>query len=493
MNRPDARAVATAVLAAKQRVKMGPIAYARLWHVPPSEAGSSSQRDAVRAMLTADPDVLYAFMLGGHRAGKSDAGAQMDVALALGSAHPWVQAWLEGNGLPLDCIPPEPSTVWCVSPDSNDSIRFVRPKLARYLGASAEWKNREGNGEAKATIETERGVATWWFKSVDQHRDGFQGDAVRAVSFDEEPLDYDVVEESSYRVVDLHGRLYFRMTPLYGWTRLLGERVRNPQSDTVVRYISGVDNPHVDQHALRRAHASTSSHLKSARMHGRITSAEGLVYPMFDRAKHLVRAHAVDAKWRRFLSIDFGTRNPASWHEYALDSKDNVLHVTREHFVAGLTIKQHVAVFTGIDVDDPELTSKARRYFAQRNYEVAVADPEDKQARMQLEDEYGLETTAANKDIRAGIDAMSERLALDANGNPGMLVHDCCSHFVEEIEGYRWPKSTLSSSGDREQPVKRDDHAMDDARYLCLYLKTHDARDEYAVASPLGVGESYWR
>lgn len=441
-----------------------PLTLAKLWHSP-----RTSQREAVKAMLTPDKAVLFAFLLGGNRAGKSDAGAQMDVALGLGSAHPWTRAWMNLNGIPAGLIPPGPDVVWCVSGDSNDSIRYVRPKIAKYLGPSAQWKNREGQGEAKATIETPLGPATWWFKGVDQGRDGFQGDAVRAVSFDEEPLDYEVVDECIMRVTDKAGRLHFRMTPLYGYTRLLSEHVRELRPDTIVRNISGEDNPHLDQDSLRRSLAATSAHMRDARAFGRITTAEGLVYA-FDRATYVVPAFEPPALWPRYLSIDFGTRNPACWLWGAMDPKDSVLHVYREHYQSGWTIGQHWEAMKGyVEADRPE----------------AVADPEDLDARMQLA-ELGLDTLAADKAIRGGIDAVSSRLA-----SGGLLVHDCCLNLVREFEGYRWPKSRPGAMNDgTEQPVKKDDHAMDALRYLCKHLDDADV-------GPLSFGgptaPSYWR
>lgn len=455
-----------------------PLSVARLWH-----SARTSQREAVRQCLTPDPMILFAFLLGGNRAGKSDAGAQMDVALGLGSAHPWTRSWLNLNRLPLYCIPPEPHTVWCVSGDSNDSIRYVRPKLAKYLGPSAQWKNREGQGEAKATIETEHGTATWWFKSVDQGRDGFQGDAPRAIGFDEEPLDWEVVEECIMRVVDEAGRLHFRMTPLYGWTRLMHERVREVRPDTVVCRISGEDNPHLDQFALARSLAATSESLRRARAFGEITTTEGLVYQL-DRERHVVKAFEPPKDWPRYLSIDFGTRNPACWLFGAVDPKDDVLHFHREHHRAGLTLAQHVREVTGFDPTDPSQLPALREWFGQ--FSGAVADPEDLDARMQLE-EWGLETTPANKAIRHGIDVVTTRM-----NTGGVRYHDSCPNLIREKEGYRWPKAKAGAVNDgTETPVKKDDHAVDAERYLCVYL------DDNASTGPLAIGgataPSYWR
>jgi phage terminase large subunit-like protein len=425
-----------------------PLMFSALWHSP-----RTSQSESIKAMLA--PGLLFAFLLGGHRSGKTTGGFQMLVAYGLGREHPWVQAWCLLNGVDPMVIPSGPGTIWVVSGDSNDSRRIARPKTGQFLGTSARWRNKDGNGEAEAIIETELGIARWVFKSVDQGRDGFQGDSVRAVAFDEEPLDYEVVEESMFRVVDQAGRIFLFMTPIYGWTRLLAERVREVRSDTVVRRISGPDNPHVDQHALGMALSATSSHLKDARAHGHVTSAEGLVYP-FDRALHVVPSFDPPRAWSRYLSIDFGVRNLAAWMYGALDPKDDVLHIFREHFQAGMTVGQH--------------WEENKAWVKGDHLKRAIADPEDLNARMELE-AFGLKTLEADKNIRGGIDAVSARLATNAVGRPSILVHDCCVNLIREFEAYRWPKQRPGALSDpKDAPVKKDDHALDAVRYLCKHL-----------------------
>ena len=65
---------------------------------------------------------------------------------------------------------------------------------------------------------------------------------------------------------------------------------------------------------------------------------------------------------------------------------------------------------------------------------------------------------------------MAERLAPDANGNPHLLVHDCCRHLINEMEGYVW-NVTRSKADGPDVPLKRNDHAMDALRYICFRLQ----------------------
>ena len=83
----------------------------------------------------------------------------------------------------------------------------------------------------------------------------------------------------------------------------------------------------------------------------------------------------------------------------------------------------------------------------------------------------GIDTRAARKDIRPGINAVASRLALDAQGYPHLVVHDTAANrpFVREIEGYVWaPRTGAKDSPDL--PLKANDHAIDAARYAVFNL-----------------------
>lgn len=420
-----------------------PLAHAILWD---RDHPRTSQRRAVVASL--QPGILYAFIMGGNRSGKSDAGAQIDVAMALGREHPDVQAWCRNNGINHMLIPSGPGTVWACALDSGDSNRYVRPKVARYLPAGSKWKNREGPGEAEVKLPNGGRVV---FKNVDQGRDGFQGDSVRMVRFDEEPTDYAVVGEALMRVVDQRGRVLFTMTPLMGWTRLLRENVEQPKPNVSVVSIYGEDNPHVDTDFLMAALSKFGEHEQAARRRGEVTVLDGVIYP-FDPAVHLVDPFPIPPEWPKWQAIDFGTRNPFCCLWFAKDPSDDVVHVYDEHYQPGWTIGQHAAAL------------KAKGLHGQ-----TAADPEDLGARMELEQDHGIATVAANKAVRDGINAVCERMGLDARRRTHLVFHrGMTPNLQREIVSYRWAPTTGQKDG-AEQPLKANDHACDALRYGVMH------------------------
>lgn len=441
-----------------------PLAFAKLWH-----SEGTSQRDTVRALL--GPDIWQSFILGGNRSGKSEGGAMLDVAFAMGRDHPDVQRWAKLNGLDVSIIQRGPGMVYNGAPDSNDSRRFVRPKVQKFCPEGTKYRNWAGTGEAEATLPNGGKIVC---KSVDQGRDGWQGDACHWIRFDEEPSDAAVVGEARMRLVDYSGRLCFTMTPLNGWTQLLTEHVETPTPDTLVRWLHGEDNPHIPREMLLRVLAKYGAHEQAARRRGEIVALEGRVYAEWSRELHVVPSFQIPADWLRFVGWDFGTRNPTGivWHAH--DPADDVIHAYREHYEAGRTVGWHAQRFHALCGNrwDPDLGEVIRSPTAEE-IEFVCCDSAGRGERMQLAQDYDIPNVASLKgagSVRDGINRIAARLAPDANGKPHYVVHDCCVELIKERENYRW--DTTKKKGDlADAPLKKGDHLMDAERYDVTYFE----------------------
>ncbi len=185
---------------------------------------------------------------------------------------------------------------------------------------------------------------------------------------------------------------------------------------------------------------------------------EGLVY-QFDRRVHLCEPFTPDPSWERYGAIDFGVRNPFVFVLAAMDPADQTLHVYRLHHQTEWTIRQH---------------SEAIRALCDQWPQWIVADSEDRGSRLSLSREYGIHTVAAKKgkgSVRAGISAVAELLALDAQNKPHIVVHDSpqMQPLIHEFQSYRW--ATTNTKRDQpDMPLKKDDHCMDALRYMVQSL-----------------------
>jgi len=479
-----------------------PLAVARLWQPKGWTPERTSQREAMRRLL-GTPDLLVFVLLGGNRSGKTEAGAQLVVAVALGSDHPAVQLWSRVNGIPIDRVQPGPGVVCCSALTGNESIRIQRPKVEAYRPAGSRWSNRHGHGEASVRLPN-GGVIL--FKSNDQRERAFQGADWDMLWLDEEH-DEPVFNEGRMRLADRAGLAVFTMTPLKGKTWVYRRFVEEPEDGSASYALNSRDNPHVPQDYLERLLAQYGPHERAARERGEFTALEGRVFEFY-RHLHVVEAFDPPEDWQRFQGWDFGTRNPTAVVWCALDPSDDVLHVYREHYKAGWTVKQHAErvheleacetclgepVQPSVDVDDswlypddPEVVAagfcdrvdglrvcpgclgRGRR---EPLPEWRVGDPAAKSERLTLAREHDLQTVKGRNDVRPGLNSVAERLAPDVEGRAHLVVHDSCPRLVGEFEGYVWKTTRGSKADPKDEPLKRDDHALDALRYVVFRLK----------------------
>ena len=441
----------TAVDTLRRFVESNPIATATLWH---HDKPRTSQQEAVRRALK--PGLFCGIMLGGNRSGKTEAGAMLAAAYALGAEDPSVVIWAKRNGLDaeLESIPAKPGVVCCSAITGNDSIRVQREKVATYLPADTRWSNRHGHGEATAHLPTGGMII---FKSNDQRERAFQGADWDLIWFDEEH-DEPVFNEARMRLVDRSGRAIFTMTPLKGRTWVWKRFVSDPEPRSMNYALSARDNPHVPQEYLEALLRRYGPHERAARESGEFTSLEGRIYP-FDRNLHVISDYGRPPPDHPiFVGIDFGTRNPFAAVFCALDPSDDTLIVYDLHYKANWTLSKHAKMI--------------KKKLGKREPEWIVADPEDRGSRLSLAREFDISNIPARKgrgSVRRGINDVSERLQPDVEGRPHLFVSDRCRALIDEFEGYCWDERRGGESIDKPKS-RQADHALDALRYVCTRL-----------------------
>lgn len=182
---------------------------------------------------------------------------------------------------------------------------------------------------------------------------------------------------------------------------------------------------------------------------------EGQIYTEFNEERH-VRAFDIPrpGTWRELAAMDWGYVNPCSVHFYGVDGEDHVW-VWGEHYRSGWRPSQHAEVLK------PRLMS--------RGIQSVLAGPDAwgrEKDGTTVASEFagaGVMLVRANNEVAGGIQFNKRLLADDR-----VTFHPECVNLIREIKEYQWAPQTASQSesGDpREQPVKRNDHAVDDWRY----------------------------
>lgn len=199
---------------------------------------------------------------------------------------------------------------------------------------------------------------------------------------------------------------------------------------------------------------------------GEFNIFEWQIYDMFDQSVHVIQPFDIDpTRWRDVMYwLDHWSWNPTSIHEYHVNF-DWDIFVTREHYLWENTpIFKHANKlnerFEKIGkksphpqvIADPSIFNKNQIPTKDRPYPRAVAD-EYADARIHM--------TPWNNDVSAGIERVKQYLSI-----PKIYIFNTCVKMIEEIEWYKRDKDSGWYS--KEKPIKKNDHAMDDLRYVIM-------------------------
>ncbi|MBQ2955684.1 MAG: terminase family protein [Clostridia bacterium] len=407
--------------------------------------------------------------LGGNRTGKTESGAAECAWLARGN-HPYREVRGPMNG-------------WVVSLTAEMQRDVAQKKLMSYLNPA--WikgiRMREGRADDPEGgiidyIQVESvhgGVSTIGFKNCAQGREKFQGTSQDFIWFDEEPPE-EIYLECLMRTLDNGGLIFGTMTPLKGMTWVYNTIYLNEADDPEVWYVtmSWEDNPHLSPEAVRQMKQALSEEELSSRKDGRFVSVSGLVYGEFDERVHVIDPFDIPREWQDMISIDPGMTKPLSCHWYAADHEGNV-YVVAEHYRAGLSIEDHMEAIERISKGLEWKRDGSGRLTALMD---AAADQHTLQAEKSVAElfrEMGLNVnTRVNKSKWAGIQRvrqyLKKRPCFDRErwpeGKPGLFIFSTCPMMIREIKQYRW-----KADGEADEPVKKDDHAMDELRYYLMH------------------------
>jgi PBSX family phage terminase large subunit len=190
---------------------------------------------------------------------------------------------------------------------------------------------------------------------------------------------------------------------------------------------------------MARLEALTGHRYQRLRL-GKWVAAEGLVYPGF-RPEQI---QTVDCEgWGTVMGLDLGTRNPTAMHVYR--HAGDRIHVESEFYR------------TGLGSEEIETEAEARYHAAKAEW--IVVDPSAAGLIVTLE-KKGLKVKKAINDILVGISRVTSAL-------PDLTVDPSCVNMIAEFESYAY---ATGQKTERDVPVKANDHALDELRYVCMEL-----------------------
>lgn len=177
--------------------------------------------------------------------------------------------------------------------------------------------------------------------------------------------------------------------------------------------------------------------------------AEGLIYPMFDKAVHVTHHPELQPGGDYYISCDYGTLNPTSAGLWYLQPDGHAIRL-REYYYDGRKTKtprtdeEHYAALERLA---GEVAGKVR---------AVIVDP-SAASFIECIRRHGLfRVWQADNSVLNGIRDTSSLLQMQY-----LHICDNCTDIIREFSLYRWDESAAE-----DRPIKENDHAMDDMRYF---------------------------
>ena len=209
------------------------------------------------------------------------------------------------------------------------------------------------------------------------------------------------------------------------------------------------DNPALDPEVKARYERMYSGVFRERYILGRWTKAEGLVYPMFDRKKHVIYTLPERSlRHRYYVSVDYGVSNPFAAGLYDYDHiQGRAVKIKELYYRGGSTNR----------VDNEAYYKMLREFIGDYSIEYLIIDP-SASSMIETIQKYGeYMVVPADNDVLNGIQDVTKFM------NTGSLLFykDCVETFKEFGE-YSWDEKKQ-----KDTVIKENDHAMDEVRYFC--------------------------
>jgi len=172
--------------------------------------------------------------------------------------------------------------------------------------------------------------------------------------------------------------------------------------------------------------------------------AEGLVYPMFSREKHVVKGEIeFHRNSQYFVSIDYGTVNPFAIGVFEFDGRKSTM-IKEFHHKGGSENR----------VDNEKYYKQMCDTIGKLPIQYILVDPSAAGFIETIKKYAKYIVKGADNDVLNGIQEVTKYL------NMGLLkIHESCVETLKEFEGYAWDDKH------DDEVIKENDHHMDLIRY----------------------------
>lgn len=226
----------------------------------------------------------------------------------------------------------------------------------------------------------------------------------------------------------------------------LKEFLDSEDFDTYVQKYTIFDNPFLDPDFVKNLCKEYEGSVYYKRyILGEWALAEGLVYPMFSREKHVFGGEVeYNRKCKYFVSIDYGTVNAFAINIFEMNGKKS--RMIKEVHHDGRKQKR---------LDNEEYYKLMDESVGDLPIEKVIVDP-SAAGFIQTIVKYGKYIVeGANNDVLNGIQEVTKYL------NYGLItIHESCIETIKEFQQYAWDDKN------DDEVIKENDHHLDALRYF---------------------------
>lgn len=211
------------------------------------------------------------------------------------------------------------------------------------------------------------------------------------------------------------------------------------------------DNPYFPAEEYEKKRQTMDPRRFNMMYGGEFDKMQGLVYDCFDEDQNIDDISPFPTGTRFFGGIDWGYTDP-----FVL-----VIHAV---FPSGYRLQVSEVYETGLTL--PEIGEMCRRMRAIWNIEHFYAGP-DQPGSIEHLNRLGCPTSAANNDIRVGIDLVYELFKT----RQFKMLKGANQHTIDELDTYHYPEPKdlkHDQSSKEAKPVGQNDHCLDAVRYVVI-------------------------
>lgn len=214
------------------------------------------------------------------------------------------------------------------------------------------------------------------------------------------------------------------------------------------------DNPALDPEIVERYKNTYAGVFYRRYILGEWCVADGLVYPMFDKVKHIATEQYSGGVY--YISIDYGTLNPTAMGLWQLRNGKAVM--LKEYYYDGRKQKRQKT--------DEEYADDLEAFAEGYQIERVIVDPSAASFKETLRRRGKFAVMDANNAVLDGIRLTGSLLLA------GRILFDAsCENTFDEFGSYCWDEKK-----ETDAVVKESDHAMDMIRYFVYTIMRREVR-----------------